>query len=333
MRAAGRALLCAAVAVPFLVGFSQANQGATVQVAATVRDPELTELSGLAVVGEYWAAVNDSGDTGRVFLLDPRTGQTVRTVPFGEARDVEALAPEGTQAVWVGDIGDNRARRSTITVHRVPLDGGGVSSIQLRYPDGARDAEALLRDPTDGSLYVVSKEILGAGIYRVPAAAVRTGSGTLQRIGAAPSLITDGAISPDGAQLVLRSYLQAHALGWPNRQRLDSQRLPAQPQGEAIAYDGVKNLLLGSEGVNSEVLRLPVLAATSTASATPSPEPSPESSSEPSPEPSPTEAAATTAGTEQSEPQLLRWGIGAVAVLAVLVAAGAVWRSTRSKHS
>ena len=67
-------------------------------------------------------------------------------------------APNGSDDVlYVGDIGDNDAARPTVTVYRVhepgeapaapgvPLDE--VEAIELQYPDGPSDAEALLDRP------------------------------------------------------------------------------------------------------------------------------------------------------------------------------------------
>ena len=51
--------------------------------------------------------------------------------------------------VFVGDIGDNDARRESVMVYRVlepALDaksGDPVTTLEARYPDGARDAEAM----------------------------------------------------------------------------------------------------------------------------------------------------------------------------------------------
>ena len=65
---------------------------------------------------------NDSGDSGRVFAVDPATGDTVGTTSWSPApEDVEALAPAGPGHVWVGDIGDNRRARDSVQVLRVPV--------------------------------------------------------------------------------------------------------------------------------------------------------------------------------------------------------------------
>ena len=123
------------------------------RVELTFRDPEIVESSGLAVVGDWVVTTNDSGDTGRVFVVD-RDGRTVGVTGWGDPRDVEALAPGGDGTVWVGDIGDNSAVRDSVRVSNVPVGGADADvdgpAYELVYPDGARDAESLLVDPATG---------------------------------------------------------------------------------------------------------------------------------------------------------------------------------------
>ena len=61
-------------------------------------DDRIYESSGLVDLGSVMATVNDSGDSSRVFVLDPESGETVGVTDFHtEVTDVEALAPAGPQ--------------------------------------------------------------------------------------------------------------------------------------------------------------------------------------------------------------------------------------------
>ena len=76
-----------------------------------------------------------------VFTVDPATGETVGVTQWSaDPVDVEALAPAGGTELWVGDIGDNRAERSSVSVARVPVGRGNrdvdVPSYQLVFPRG-----------------------------------------------------------------------------------------------------------------------------------------------------------------------------------------------------
>jgi hypothetical protein len=212
--------------------------------------------------------VNDSGNPAEIYGVGP-DGRTRSVLQLRGAanRDWEGLAPgtdaDGTPTLWVGDIGDNDEQRDAIWVYEVrEPSGAGDQAVpsrryRLAYPDGPHDAEALLVDPQDQAVVVVTKELVGAGIYRADAPRSPGGTTRLVRVGSAPSVVTDGAFAPSGGAVVLRTYTFVFLLrsltSAPSTQTL----LPAQPQGETIAWstDG-RTLLAGSEGARSAVYRL-----------------------------------------------------------------------------
>ena len=88
-------LLAGLLVVPFLLGAAVAPTDQA-QVAFSFRDNDIVESSGLAVVDGLVVTTNDSGDTGRVFTVDPGTGETVGVTEWADdPTDVEALAPDG----------------------------------------------------------------------------------------------------------------------------------------------------------------------------------------------------------------------------------------------
>ena len=170
----------------------------------TVTTPAATELSGLALSrsGTLWTH-NDSGDGPRVLALD-RRGRLEREVALtgAEAIDWEDIAVRG-RTVYVGDIGDNLAARPNVTVYRFAEPPAGVTSvaaqrIDLRYADGAHDAETLLVDPRTGSIAVVTKDIGGvSGVY--VAAKGRLRKRATLKLGAGQAL-TAGDVSATAAR-------------------------------------------------------------------------------------------------------------------------------------
>jgi hypothetical protein len=257
--------------LPFLMGAAVApvdEKG----VVTSFQDPEITESSGLVVDGETAYTVNDSGDSGRVFAVDLRTGETVGVTRWSpEPTDVEALAPAGPDSVWVGDIGDNRAARESVSVLRVPVSRADrevePASYELVYPDGAHDAETLMAGP-DGRLYVATKGVLGGTLYAAPPALATDAPNLLEEVGPVLAIATDGAFLPGGDRFVLRNYTTAVVYEFPSLQRVASFSLPSQQQGEGIAPYGRDRLLLSSEGVGAELLSVPLPAL-----ATPTPSP------------------------------------------------------------
>lgn len=253
-----------AIGAPFVVGaFVVSNPIRPDLEVFTFTDPEIVESSGLVARDGLAYTVNDSGDTGRVFAVDPETGDTVGTTAFDpDAEDVEALAPAGPREVWVGDIGDNRRQRSEITVTRVPVGQGertdAGTAVRLIYPGGARDAEALLVHPQTGRLFVVSKGALGGQVYAAPRELDESAPNRLAPRGPVLGMVTDGSFFPDGRHLMLRSYGRAVVYHWPSLEPEADLELPRQRQGEGLAVTEDGEVLLSSEGREAPVLRLPL---------------------------------------------------------------------------
>jgi hypothetical protein len=260
----------------------------SVRATGRVDDPAARELSGLVASrtrrGVLWAH-NDSGDAPRVLALraDGRLLGSF-TVTGARAVDWEDIAagpaPGGRGAdLYAGDIGDNDAARATISVYRFPepdaRSGGGptapAAALELRYPDGAHDAEALLVDPLEGDLAVVTKELVGdAGVYVARARSLRPGrSIILRRTGAVAlglgRLVTAGDVSPDGRTIALRSYDRLFVWRRPPGESLARTlgRAPCasptvldEPQGEALALiAGGAAALTVTEGARPAVRR------------------------------------------------------------------------------
>jgi len=250
-----------AIAVPF--GLALTAGGGTDEPEPVFRfeDPAIVESSGLVVLPDgRFVTVNDSGDDPRVFTVDPGTGQTVGVTRWeGVAEDVEAVAPHGADSVWVGDIGDNREERASIWAVRVPVGEGdrdvAGERVTFAYPDGAANAEALLTDPRDGRLLVVTKDVLGGTLFVAPDAAAGD-TAVLEPRGDVQPLVTDGAFFPDGRHIVLRNYGRAVVYSWPRLERVGDFDIPPQQQGEGIAVDADNRVYVSSEGAGAAVLEV-----------------------------------------------------------------------------
>lgn len=246
------------IALPFGIGVTAGEPVETSRPEFHFTDPAIVESSGLVLVDGLVVTVNDSGDEARVFTVDPATGETVGVTRWAaEPTDIEALAPGGDGTVWVGDIGDNTAGRDTITVTRVPVGSGDrtvdAPAYELRYPDGASDAEALLTHPVTGRLYVVTKGVFGAVVYAAPTGLSAEAVNPLRQVGHAMPMVTDGAFLPDGEHVVLRDYGRAVVYEFPSFEAVGEVALPAQQQGEGIAAAADGLALVSSEGLQAPV--------------------------------------------------------------------------------
>lgn len=130
----------------------------------------------------------------------------------------------------------------------------------MKYADGPRNAEALMVHPKTGRVYIASKNEDGGGLYEGPAKLTTGATNVFRRVGEVP-WVTDGAFSPDGKELVLRSYFSARGYAFENG-RLGADhavQAPFQRQAESVTYtaDG-SALMFGSEGERSDVQRVDV---------------------------------------------------------------------------
>lgn len=246
------------------------------KVAFQFQDERITESSGLAASTKNAGIVythNDSDAGPVLYAVNDSTGETVATLTLkgAPARDWEAMTrckDDGVDVLWVGDIGDNIDAWKTYPLLRVeepsnPTTGDvKFKQYDMRYDDGkARDAEALLCDPRNGRLYVITKETADkAGVYRGPETMKAGAVNTFTRIADAPGAVTDASFFSDGRFVVTRGYFDAHILspnaGWKSVVKFTP---PIQIQGESVAAsaDG-EALLFGSEGLGSSVWRVPI---------------------------------------------------------------------------
>jgi len=270
-------------------------------------DARIAESSGLAPSLSHadvlWTH-NDSGNPNEIYAI-AKDGSTAATLTIAgeEARDWEAItsfrSPDagpaaGQGLIAIGDIGDNDAEHPSVRIAIIEepqnLADATVTPIRvlrLTYPDGPRDAEALLADPNTGRLYVVSKTLFGSALYAVPPKVWpgkgATGTSDLTRMTKVaemrPGLVTDGAFLPNGT-MAIRGYGNVSIVAAPDTAKngrletLASKALPDQEQGESIAIpeaDGYA--LIGSEGKDSPILRIK-LPKVATAEATDPPKPS-----------------------------------------------------------
>jgi hypothetical protein len=256
---------------PFPAGAQEG--GLRCQPAGTVvQVPGLVEGSGLAlsrrISGGLWTH-NDSGKPV-LFALDARGRVTGRLEVAGaEVEDWEAIAVGSCgsgSCLYIGDIGDNGANRRRVTVYRLPEPdvASGTAAVadvfHATYPDGPHDAETLLVD-SDSRLHIVTKEKKGgARIYRFPSQLKSGTTSVLERVGNSanpdgPSLITDGAVSPNGRWAVLRTrsdlaiYRAADLLAgrWHAATHVDLAALK-ESQGEGVAVANDLSVFLVGEG-------------------------------------------------------------------------------------
>lgn len=216
---------------------------------------DLPEASGMASSSQPFVVwmINDSGDDPIVYAVHTRMGLLSKHSLAGAKNvDWEDIA-YCKGSVYVADIGDNGAKRRNVLLYTVrepsinvstAIPNDSVSTYELAYPDGARDAEALLVDPRTDEFVIVSKRDVRARIYSGRLNDSRKQILTFR--GELPvTLVTGGSVSSDGLRILLKSYHKTWEWTRDPKEPLwkallrNGSRVPYAPeqQGEAICYD------------------------------------------------------------------------------------------------
>lgn len=263
-----------------------------IDIAGKLQRKDMDEISGIAASGinkDLYYVHNDSGDTSRLFAILP-TGEVKSTIYFkGDpserlgVRDCEDIAVgpgpiKGKSYVYLGDIGDNNASRKYLTVYRMEekkswatdsLASTIAAPINLKYPDGPKDAETLMIDPIEKLMYIVSKREDTVSVYTTPLSYKTNDTLVLTKRCKLFfkgfrlfKWITAGDISKDGQQVLIKSYSKVYYWKRQNNEPIwkTIQRAPRilpyqeERQGEAIGFtpDG-KGYYTTSEGVYAPI--------------------------------------------------------------------------------
>jgi hypothetical protein len=267
------------------------------QLAGKLEADRLDEASGIqAGIGGVFFVHNDEGK--RLFLTDA-TGRDLGSykVEGAKNKDWEDIArvpgAEGPLLV-LGDIGDNHAARSRVSLYFLSEptvdEPEGKLEVQHRlrfsYPDGPRDVEAMAYDPVSGRLLLLSKRDQPPRLYglpldlalwqhemeaeflgEVPGFRPPTRSDILKhpRRGLWVSQPTGMDISPDGRLAAVITYRSLYLFrregteSWPDaflRQPVEYEGPPGTHE-EAVSFslDG-RSVIVTTEGRPAPVYRL-----------------------------------------------------------------------------
>jgi hypothetical protein len=237
-----------------------------------IKDKKLDEASGLAMSrinsGILWT--HNDGDDGRLYGLG-LNGSIIAEYKLKKAKpnDWEDMSigpgPQGgINYIYIADFGDNLARRKTKYILRFPEPNiprskkkykGAINEydrISFTYKNGNRDAETLLVDPNDKSIYIVTKRETNVFLYQIPypqntdmvyelspIAQLNIGNTGFGK------MITAGDISPDGTEILLKDYNNVYLYQRKKSETVkdallkEPQILPYKKelQGEAICFD------------------------------------------------------------------------------------------------
>ncbi len=247
------------------------------QLAGLLMDSQLDEVSGLAASHRHpdvlWL-LDDGGNPARLFAVS-RRGRKLATVAVEgvtktDWEDLAAFDLDGRRYLLIADTGDNGGLRKTLQLHVVEepsrIEDGTLRpawSIAFRWPDGARDVEAVTVDATRGEILLISKKRQPPELFVLPLQPAH-GLQTARRIGHLagvpqasaedqrenPALarrrsqVTAAAVSPDKHTLAVLTYhdlllYRRHGNeGWAAAvaRKPQTDELPWLPQPEAVDW-------------------------------------------------------------------------------------------------
>ena len=267
---AGILICCCLFTVDVQLRADLFEPGVQVGTVASLAVNEASGIAASALNSDVLWVHNDSNTLhlAQVFAMDTQgTHLGTYTLPTVLSNDWEDMAvgpgPIGGQSyLYLGDIGDNSAERSSIQVYRVAepavsstqtpvtVDLVGFETIELEYPDTAHDAETLFVDPLTSDIYVITKRDSKSLVYRAAYPQSTIGTNTMQYVAQLPwNWATGGDISPDGNEIIVRGYWSAWLWSRPSGGDLwdafdqpgVSVPLVGEPQGEAIGFDAAGN--------------------------------------------------------------------------------------------
>ena len=248
-------------------------------------DRRLVESSGLAVStrrkGYYWTH-NDSGDKACLYAFDSAGKHTARVtlkaIVANDWEDCCSFVQEGRSRLLIADCGDNSSSRSDIDLlffdEPDPRQSAAlkqVSRLTVRYPDGARNCEAVAVDPVRQQIVLITKSLFprcNVYVVRLPS---RSKGGvdatvTAEKVASlALPLVTAADIDQVTGDLWVTNYFQAFRFkatkrAMPLVQQLKqlptAMDLPRWRQIEAVAVDGDQNIWVTSEGSPAPMGRL-----------------------------------------------------------------------------
>src|SRR5688500_925510 len=248
------------------------------RLAGLVLDERLREISGMAASRAHEDAlwlVNDGGNDAALYAVSRRGREQARFVIDGVANtdweDLAAFELDGRHYLLIADTGDNGGLRRTLQLHVVEepatLEDGSLKpawSIAFRWPDGARDCEAVAVDAARGQILLLSKKRYPPELFVLPLQPRTPGLQTAVRVGrlagvprasteeqrVAPARarvahqVTAADVSPDGRTLAVLTY--EHLLLYPRaagerwapalRRPPQAHDIPWLHQPEALAW-------------------------------------------------------------------------------------------------
>src|SRR4030095_2379134 len=153
----------------------------SIPVAKLIAPLIIDEASGIADskanAGHLWVQ-QDSGNPNEIALLS-HNGTLLKKIIIKSAvnRDWEDLATgtgpvNGTNYIYLADIGDNALAASEYNIYRFPEPTSATDTAfhcaktTFQYPDGAHEAESILVENAPKDIFIITKQDSPSRVYK-----------------------------------------------------------------------------------------------------------------------------------------------------------------------
>lgn len=266
---------------------SNSKDPSGVQDVVSIEVSDLNESSGLAVShrqrNHFWSH-NDSGGKAQLFAFNSsgkQTGQVeLESATALDWEDMASFKDDDMARILIADCGDNLAKRESIYLYLLDEPDPTKSttsktyqSLNVTYPDGAQNCEAVLVDASTRRIFLATKSAFPrSAIFSVPLPdpreKLKDKKITAKRVTTVPiPMVTAMDIDPNSGDLWLSNYFQVFRFKASDSNASLNDQLGALPiplvlprwkQIEAIAIDPSGDLWLTSEGERPPLGRIDV---------------------------------------------------------------------------
>ncbi len=197
------------------------------EIVGELTSNKLVEASGLAMSqanpGYLWT-VNDGDNGAEVFLVDKKMNIKLTCKLSGIVnRDWEDVAigydPETQKNyIHVAEIGDNNAKYLYKIIYRfeepimadsnvLTINPEQIQQIVFRFPEGAKDSEALMIDPLTHDIFILSKREMPVHVYSLTYPQSTRDTVVAQIVTTLPfTQATAASFSLDGSEVLIKNY-------------------------------------------------------------------------------------------------------------------------------
>jgi hypothetical protein len=231
----------------------------------------IKEASGIAdskaVPQTLWVE-EDSGNPPQLYSLN-YDGSVRKKVYIKGAtnHDWEDMALSD-DSIYIAETGDNNLVRLEYAIYKFPEPTAdvdtvyGFEKVRFQYPDGSHNAEAILVDPVTKDILIITKSDSPARIYKIAYPYSNTLNTAIQVGQLTYDVVTGAALSPDGKEIIVRTYSTLYHYNCDGRSILAAlQTAPTslpytmEPQGEAVGFTANNSgfFTLSERGFSSSV--------------------------------------------------------------------------------